>query len=386
MVPGELVVTDEMPLTASGKIDRQRLQGRASAQAEEDREQYVAPRTAVEEMLVGIWQQVLRLERVGIEDNFFDRGGHSLLAIQLTTKIQRELGRRFSLPMLYENPTISQQAALIEELSPAPRHPALVRLRPGGSKPPLFCVHPKNGTVFCYSSLAAHLGGDRPFYGVQARGVDMECAIHDSIEEMAAWYLESISQVQPQGPYFLAGYSMGGLIAFEIAQQLVRQGRQVGLLALFDASACLAEEILSLDAFDAIDEVGFLMQEFADHIPITQEELKPLDSDERLLQIMTRAEPLGIFPNMEFNHIKRYVEIARIHMRACLLYKPLPYAGRIVLFKTVGRDDFKTNHGWDDVASFGLDVVQVPGTHLNMLDPPNVQILVERLRRYLSGQ
>jgi thioesterase domain-containing protein len=128
------------------------------------------------------------------------------------------------------------------------------------------------------------------------------------------------------------------------------------------------------------------MQEFASHIPITEEELKPLASDERLLHIMTKAGPLGMFRNMDLNHMKRYVEIARNHTRACLLYKPMPYAGRIVLFKTDTGDHADTNHGWDDLALLGLDVLRVPGTHLNMLEPPHVQFLATHLERHLSCQ
>jgi thioesterase domain-containing protein/acyl carrier protein len=197
---------------------------------------YVAAQTPVEKMLATIWADVLKLEPVGVNDNFFELGGDSLIAVGLFAEIENRFGIRLPLATLFEAPTISQLATILERDRP-PSWSSLVPIQPHGRKPPLFCIHACGAHVFIYLPLVAHLDGDQPVYGLQAQGIDGTQQPYTHIEEMAAHYIKEIRELEPHGPYYLAGDTLGGLIAFEIAQQLTSQDKEVALLAMFD-TAC----------------------------------------------------------------------------------------------------------------------------------------------------
>ncbi|MCP4659753.1 MAG: non-ribosomal peptide synthetase, partial [bacterium] len=177
-----------------------------------------APRDMVELRLTRIWEELLGVARVGIRTRFFDLGGHSLLAVRLMARIRRELGRDLPLATLFQEGTIEHLAAILRREGDETRRNALVAIRPEGSGRPFFCVHPVGGNVLCYSGLARHLGGDSPFYGLQVPDRGGEFFLTE-IGEMAEHYVEAIREVQPEGPYRLGGWSMGGLVAFEMARQ-----------------------------------------------------------------------------------------------------------------------------------------------------------------------
>ncbi|MCX6892225.1 MAG: alpha/beta fold hydrolase, partial [Verrucomicrobia bacterium] len=195
---------------------------------------YVAPRNAREQELAEIWQAVLRRERVGVHDDFFALGGHSLLAVRLATEIDKLLGCKLPIAALFQSPTIESLARRLTDDNWAPAWRSLVPLQPQGGKPPLFFVHGWGGDVYGFLELAKLLPSDQPCYGIQAVGLDGRSARHTQVEEMAAYYIKEIVSFQPHGPIYLAGFSMGGIIAFEIARQLHRKGRRVAMLALID--------------------------------------------------------------------------------------------------------------------------------------------------------
>jgi aryl carrier-like protein len=242
MIPSIFEV-QSLPLTPSGKVDRNALKKFKINTLRS----YVAPRTETEEALTILWAKLLNLERIGIQDNFFELGGDSLLAMQLLQVSQFE--QNLPLSDLFLAPTIEQFAALIENRnpdsndSPLPWSP-LVPLQPAGSKPPFFCVHPIFGVVLPYYELALHLGKDQPFYGLQPFGIDGLHPPLTTIEEMADCYIKALHQVQPRGPYYVGGWSFGGLVAFEMAQQLHRSGEQV-FLAIIDTLAPVSSNQLS---------------------------------------------------------------------------------------------------------------------------------------------
>ncbi|WP_312887039.1 non-ribosomal peptide synthetase [Actinocrinis puniceicyclus] len=228
MVPSAFVVLDALPLTANGKLNRGALPvpvltgstGRA-------------PRGPWEAALCSLFAEVLGVQRVGVQDGFFELGGHSLLAARLVARVRQVLGVELSIRNLFETPT---PETLAEALEGGERDPfdVLIPLRPAGSEPPLFCVHPVGGVSWCYSGLLRELGPDRPVYGLQARGVQGG-DLPGSVEEMAREYLARIREVQPTGPYHLLGWSFGGLVAHAMATSLQDAGERVGLLALLDS-------------------------------------------------------------------------------------------------------------------------------------------------------
>lgn len=184
--------------------------------------------------LAAIWQEVLALESVGVNDNYFDLGGDSALTVQIFAQIEKEFKVKLPLAILFEAPTVSELASVIDQETPHSDRSSLSVIQPSGSRPPFFCVHGETGTVSIFSDLSRHLGRDYPFYGLQSQGLDGLRPPLTKIEDMAGLYVQDIRKIRPHGPYFLGGYCMGGSIAFEMARQLQAQGEVVALLALID--------------------------------------------------------------------------------------------------------------------------------------------------------
>ena len=240
MIPSLFVTLDHMPLGATGKIDRSVLPP-PEPSASPSRPASVRPRNDTERHLAEIWQEVLGRSKVGVTENFFDLGGHSLLAVRLFARVEREFGRVLPLAHLFKYPTIEQLAPLLGAAPIAEPQPdelgRIIPLQSKGGRPPLFCLPGSGGHVFSFRRFAQLLGEDQPVYGVQLEGVQAVRAMPDTMERIAAALLPSIRRIQPEGPYYLGGYSAGGSVAYEIAQQLERQGQRVALLAMWDAYA-----------------------------------------------------------------------------------------------------------------------------------------------------
>ncbi|HEX2524309.1 MAG TPA: amino acid adenylation domain-containing protein, partial [Terriglobia bacterium] len=250
MIPAIFVLLDALPLMPSGKVDRRSLPAPDRARPESENA-FVAPRDDLELQLTHIWEDVLGVRPIGVRDNFFELGGHSLLAARLLASIENRLGKKLPLATVFQGATVEHLAAILrQDAKPAPRS-SLVAIQPAGSKRPLFLVHPAGGHVFPYVHLARYLGPDQPCYGLQARGLEEGEEPHTRIEDMAADYIKALRTVQPIGPYLLGGWSMGGLVAFEMAQQLHAQGEGVDLLALLDARITHPDEKFPEADFEA---------------------------------------------------------------------------------------------------------------------------------------
>src|SRR5207253_947469 len=223
-----------LPLTANGKIDRRALPAPSPDEITVSHT-FVPPRDELETKLVDIWQKILSRSRVGIYDNFFDLGGYSLLAVRLMRRIEQTWGKRLPIVALFQTPTIESLANLLRQEKQARNWSSLVMIQEGRKgKPPFFCVHGVFGEVLGFRDLARHLGPDQPVYGLQARGLDGKQPPLTRIEDMAACYLQEVRALQPAGPYSLGGVSFGGVVAYEMAQQLLAAGAEIGLLILFD--------------------------------------------------------------------------------------------------------------------------------------------------------
>ena len=230
MLPSAFVMLNSLPLTPNGKVDRRALLA-SGLTASGHGPEFISPRDLIEFQLAHIWADVLGVDRVGVRDNFFEIGGHSLLAVRLMARIQQCFGKELPLSTLFEGATVEHLASILRQQAEPPPWSPLVAIQPRGSNPAFFCVHPGGGNVLCYVGLARHLGPDQPFYAFQSRGLNGEQPICTRIEEMASIYIEAMRAVQPEGPYFLGGWSVGGVVAFEMARQLEAQGEQVALLA-----------------------------------------------------------------------------------------------------------------------------------------------------------
>ena len=379
IVPQAFVSLAALPLTPNGKVDR-----RALPAVEIEVESLIGPRDMVELQLAHIWEELLDVRHVGVRDDFFSLGGHSLLAVRLMARIQANFGQHLPLAALFQGATIEKLASLLREQAHEQEAPALVNIQPKGDDLPFFCVHPVGGNVLCYHSLSNHLGFERPFYGLQARGLDEHQVPHMRIEDMAAHYIEAIRSVQPDGPYLLGGWSMGGVIAYEMAQQLEAKGQRVSLLALIDAKpmtpvedAAPWDEIMLLTNFAR--ELGLSV----DGLNLSQDELAKVDSEELLSYVLRRAIEAGIVPeDVQFARARRLYEVFKINVQAMQRYRPKPSSQRMTLIKAGEQGSLETPDetlGWGALTSGEVEIHTVPGSHFTIVREPYVRDLAEQL-------
>jgi amino acid adenylation domain-containing protein len=408
MVPAAFVTLDHFPLTPNGKINRRALPAPDLTEAAPD-QNYVAPRNAVEEALASLWAGVLGLERVGIRDNFFKLGGHSLLAVRLMAQIQKWFGQDLPLATLFQEGTVERLAASLTQQSGGVSLSPLVKIQPNGAKPPFFCIHPADGTVLSYVNLARYVGQDQPFYGLQVAHLDESQASRFRMQTMARDYLQAIQMVQPHGPYFLGGWSLGGLVAFELAQQLGQQGQPVALLALFDSWTPESDPRHPADHTPAMtgqispeEEEISLLTDFLRHIrsryapdlPVQlAEDFRQLNPDQKLDYALEQARLLEfVFPEGGLPQLHRLYRVFRANVQAMANYQPQVYAGAITLFQAA--DWFAARQfpqarmpdsalGWAALTP-NLTVYPVEGDHYTILSEPNVRALAEKLQACLA--
>ena len=232
MVPETVMVVPSWPLTRNGKIDRQAL----PVPMRQRKESYRSPRTPQEDLLCRMFGEVLGLKLVGIDDNFFALGGHSLLATRLVSQVRSALGVELRIRTLFEAPTVAELAQRLDvNTPPESAFDQVLPLRSRGSLPPLFCAHPAGGLSWCYAGFMRELDSNRPIYGLQAAEVMNDEEFPDSIEEMAGKYAEAIRGIQPGGPYYVLGWSFGGVLAHAIACRLQQIGERVASLTIMDS-------------------------------------------------------------------------------------------------------------------------------------------------------
>jgi len=343
---------------------------------------YVPPRTEIEHTLAQIWQQILAIEQVGIHDDFFELGGHSLLAIHLMAKIKQQLGQNLQLSHLFQGATISNLANLLRQQNNDQTSSPLVAIQPHGSKPPLFFVHPIGGNILCYYELSRYLGSEQPFYGLQSPGLNGECEPYTRVEDMAAHYIESLLIIQPRGPYLLGGWSMGGFVALEMAQQLQRQGDKVALLAILDSPDPVSRSGIDDDDFGRVLSKIAMDDEFSVGRTLSGSLSKPLN------HLLKQA---GVFhllnSSFEFQQNSYFVKVFKSNLIALLSYVPQVYSNRIIYFQaedTVANNSHSLTLGWDQISSEPIEIVVVPGSHQTMVTNSHVRVLAERLKLYLG--
>ncbi len=378
LVPSAFVVLDGLPLTSSGKLNRRAL----PAPEISDRKPELAgaaPRTPTEKLLAEIWRDVLGVAHIGIHENFFDLGGHSLLAVRLFAQVEKRFGRRWPLATLFRAPTIAQFAATIEK-EWSPEWSSLVAIKPNGSKPPFFCVHGLGGNVLEFSDLARRLDDDQPFYGLQSQGLDGKQPLLTSVEDMAAHYLKEMRELQPMGPYFIGGRSLGGTIAFEMARHLRAEGCEIALLALLDTYPArpsrfvrrLAGHVTNLRGLSLPEKLGYVAQKtrFVPRKIKGRVWRTVYDS----LQKFGRTLPRALESVTELNSL------------AADRYVPQAYDGRVTLFWACAdlRASNDLVEGWRALAAGGIEVRKIPGNHLNIIKEPHVAELANKLTECLQ--
>jgi amino acid adenylation domain-containing protein len=409
MMPAAFVLLDRLPVNANGKLDRAALPA-PDWGGEPRGGDYLAPRDALELRLAGLWQELLPGHPVGVRDDFFELGGHSLLAVQLMARIQKSLGRSLPTATLLRHPTIERLAALLRDGGEPSARTALVEMAAAGGRP-FFCVHPVGGDVLCYVHLARHLATGRRIFGLQVPERNGE-APWTTIEEMAAHYLDCVREVQPVGPYSLGGWSMGGMVAFEMARQLEIQGQAVDQVVLIDAVAPRPgggkgrggrREGESGAGKNPIRSEGegapmepALVAAFAGDLarlyglaqPAAAIDLAGLTVEKALARVRAETERLGILPpGLDGADLDRRFAMFEANYQRSQCYAGGACAAPLLLLKAAqtaaphaGGNGREADLGWGRLAGGQVEVIEVPGDHYTLLQEPHVQTLASLLR------
>ncbi|MEO5803224.1 MAG: alpha/beta fold hydrolase, partial [Verrucomicrobiota bacterium] len=390
MVPSTFVALDQFPLNANGKVDRHALPEPEANRLHREEERST-PLTDLEAKLKEIWEEVIDRKPIGVRENFFDIGGHSLLAVRLFARIEKVIEKKLPLSLLFQSPTIEQLAKAMSDGVSIAADSCLIEIQPSGSKPPLFWLHTLGGGggggVLRYQKLAQLLGPDQPSYGLVAPPEPFS-----QMEAMAAHYIKEMRTIQPAGPYQLVGYCFGGVVALEIAQQLCAAGDDIGLLAVLDSSPVNVADARTLsantlDMFTSLPKrfQRFFHQEPSQMLAGVKRKSKQL---ERKLSALIRNDDVSRSPNeipledvIDMDHYPAgYQHYAEVHWKALLNYFPKVYPGKIILFETTKSPrNASVEAIWKSLAGGGLEVKRIPSTHEQMLDDPYVRIVATEL-------
>ena len=400
MVPTAFVLLDRLPLSPNGKVDRAALPEPAQAGSQAG-EAFTAPTSPTDRQLAALWTEVLGLDQVGVDQNFFEVGGDSLLAIQLITKAT-EAGLAIDPRELFVHQTIGELAAIVDRSSAAASedatnddaasakahtHPALppnvVEIQPGRVGRPFFLVHPSSGNVECYFELVRHLGPGHVVYGLRSPDPVDDEAPATSIETMAARHVEAVRQVQPTGPYALGGWSLGGLVAFEMARQLDALGERIDALTLLDIGVADFR-----GRSQSQDDATLMAEVLAAHLPPDLRADGPRAAEDRLDDLLEQARLAGLVPDgLDLDALAPYVELTRVNVRAASEFRPGPYSGHVTLIRAAERaaEQIPDPHlGWSEVARGGVELAVTPGHHFTLLRAPHVQHLATLLDALLT--
>ncbi|MCX6245241.1 MAG: amino acid adenylation domain-containing protein [Bacteroidetes bacterium] len=396
MVPSIFIEMESLPLTANKKVDRNALP-RPESIPVPDSAKHVEPSTPTEKALVKIWQSILNIERVGIHDDFFDIGGHSLIAVSLIQKIEKEFKVRLPLATLFDRNTIHRLARQIDEGTDPVVWRSLVPIRPAGTKKPLFLIHGMGLNVLLYTTVINHLDPDQPVYGLQAKGLSGSEVPLESIEAIASYYISEIMTVDPEGPYALAGFSFGGKIAFEMAQQLTAMGKKAAFLGLLDTTAdesfshlpwpessmkriqhmfnYMSWNIMAFFSETNETKMAFLRRRWIG----LQKKIKGPDYKGGKDDLVSKGTS---------SELPKYLrKVHSANRRAHRKYVLKPYPGSVHLFKAKEQTFYiadPVTYGWNTVASGGVTIHEIPGEHSSTFAPPNDKFFATVLQKNLN--
>jgi amino acid adenylation domain-containing protein len=389
MVPSEFVSLAQLPITPNGKIDRKALPKPATLPVAVNEE--AGPVTKTEKLIARIWREALDLNQLSIDTDFFEAGGHSMIAVQVMAQLEKETGKRLPLSTLLTYPTIRKLAELFHTDVQPVNWKSLVPIKPEGTKVPIYIIHGIGLNLLNFSSLLSYLDLEQPIYGLQARGLDGEDEPLDNMEDIASFYLSEVLAQNPTGPYAIAGYSFGGYVALEMARQLKEMGKEVKMLAMFDTNAQESDINRSV--------MSFLQRKILRQFPkflwftrsLIQQPLPTLryqkgyverQVDRLMKKLGMRQEPQ---PEVGFDLLNHIIEK---HELAFENYTMKPYDGIVDLFKAKVRMYFVDDNkflGWKKYAQQGVRVHPVPGDHEQMLLPPNDEAFARALQKALDN-
>ncbi|WP_394749356.1 non-ribosomal peptide synthetase [Spongiimicrobium salis] len=388
MVPYDFKLFTEFPTTLNGKIDRKALLKSDSETTENH--SFTGPRNKTEALLSRIWEECLEMEKIDVFSDFFELGGHSLLALRIMTQIEKETGKRLAISSLLEYPTIAKLASFIAIHDEPTALDSLVPIKEGGNKTPLYIVHGGDYNVLIFHALAKNLDDDQPVYGLQAKGLNGIDEPHDCVKEMASDYIKEIMKANPEGPYALAGYSFGGVIAFEMARQLTAQGKKVNTVALLDSyvfpnyyyASPLKKKMVS--ALYLVGKVGFAIKTMFYSVSHFKRRM-------RLLKNGLYHHYLKLKHGKEKHHEMLYnwpLKLDTMHHQAICRYHMVPQDIEVDLFRVSTNDIYFAHDpkylGWKKFALKGVQKHMIPGNHQDMFSSPNVETMGRTMQEILD--
>ena len=373
MVPTLFTEIFYVPLTANGKIDRKKLLeiSETSTLVKSDELQ---PRDRLEYELCNLWREILKTNALSINDDFRSLGGHSLLAIMLISKINQKFGFNFPVSWPFTNNTVSKHANILRNNAISMDQKSLIlKFNEDGEKPPLFFVHPGGGGAEAYFSLASQFDSDQPFYGIDSYHLNSDDSCVENLEKLASHYIEHIRFVRPRGPYYLGGWSFGGLIAFEINRQLIEQGEQIENLYLLDA--CMFDkETIGLLRNIPLDEICNILDKhdlYHKSLPAYYKNryITALESEKKF--IMNYEAEIKIKNAMLF----KAMTVPRKEEN--LLYQIDPY------FEMWNAFSRKQDNGWG-VNISNLDIIPINSIHHDLLSEKNIELIARSIQEDIN--
>jgi thioesterase domain-containing protein/acyl carrier protein len=351
----------------------------------------LAPRNDLELAIKDIWSQLLQNEKISIRDNFFEVGGHSLLAIQLIHNIRKKFDIELPIASIFTAPTIEAIAQLIEKQTQTSLHSQLVPIQSKGNQPTLFAIHPIGGNVLCYAELSHQLGSKQPFYGLEQMNV---MADKLTIESMASQYIDAIRKQQPHGPYYLIGWSMGGIIAIEMAHQLEKQNESIAFIGLIDSY--LPSQMMDLSKLDDVDLLIYFTQDLSGrsgiNLTLTRKELIKLPPKQQLIYLFEKAKANGLL-----NQTANLTELETLFMQckknllAIMQYYPNIVSAPIVLFSAkeninanITYSAAKNAKAWSTYTKGDFTKCDMKGNHYSLLSLPQVRQLAKNIKQFIK--
>lgn len=391
MIPRRVVFVDNLPKTSHGKLDRNALRTWRISESNAACAPQLNGEDALEldAELLAIWRRLPGFESIGVNDSFFDFGGHSILAARLMKDVRAKFGVAPPLSALFQSPTVKDLARMMRSTAAAPKPwSPLVPIRTGGSRPPLFCVHGIAGNVLNFEPLARHLPREQPVYALESRGLNGGTP-HRSIEEMARCYVQAMREVQRSGPYLVAGFSAGGVVAFEIAQQLCGSGEHVALLALLDSAVYSQPAAALIDAGRRRGKFRKFKRGFQRlcTMPPSEQRAALLRNWAHYSQLLSisaraRAEALATWCGIPVQGPAKMKDAFLLALRR---YHPATFGGAVVLYRAtagVGRDDDRPAMGWGSVSP-RVTVETVHAGHPGILGEPAVIAVARSLDHHI---
>jgi thioesterase domain-containing protein/acyl carrier protein len=346
----------------------------------------------VESKLIPVWQQLLNVSSISVDQDYFDLGGDSSLAVQMFAQIENIFSIKLPLATLYEAPTIAQLAGILRREVSDSRWSPLVAIQPNGTRPPFFCFHGAGGNVLSYRELSVHLGNDQPVYGLQCQGLDGDSPLLTRIEDMVTLYIRAIRKVQPNGPYFLGGYCMGGTVAYEAAQQFQAQGEQVALLALFDTMNWnkIPLTFLSKSSYWCqrlwFHAASFFQLDSAGKRDFLREKWSVLRNRIPVWKGRLLAE-LGKRPGADVADSLLLAKVWHTNDVASWAYLPQPFRGKLTDFRPMKQYRVFSQPGvkWDQLAQGGQETIVLPVYPATMMVEPFVKELARALKQAMDS-